>query len=106
MNFHHHQIRFGILQRDFEDYELIAAINELWILKAKGVDMGLCIELKLYSRTIMHYCQKFCEKHYGNSKKAMNICEEMYGLMLSKNINNKNLNNIQLVKKEINHDCN
>ena len=50
---------FGILQRDFEDYELIAGINELWILKAKGVDMGLCIELKLYSGLIMSYCQNF-----------------------------------------------
>ena len=28
---------FGILVRNFEDYELIASVNELWILKAKEV---------------------------------------------------------------------
>ena len=28
---------FGILLRDFEDYELVVGPNELWVLKAKGI---------------------------------------------------------------------
>ena len=37
---------FGILMREYEDYELIASESELWILKAKGVNERLNIDLK------------------------------------------------------------
>ena len=39
---------FGILLREFEDYELIASNKELWILKAKTVDRQLAMEINLY----------------------------------------------------------
>ena len=40
---------FGILIRNFEDYELVAGNNILWILKAKCVSEKLMIELNIAS---------------------------------------------------------
>ena len=44
---------FGILKRDFEDYELIASHDALWILKAKGVYDDLINEFNVASEVFL-----------------------------------------------------
>ena len=91
---------FGILLRSFEDFELIAGFDCLWILKAVDVDMKLNMELKLYADLLLDSCQDYCKKKYGNCEKAYDVCDIMYGVLLSNYINDKNINHIQLIKKE------
>lgn len=91
---------FGILLRSFEDFELIAGFDCLWILKAADVDMKLNVELKLYADLLLDSCQDYCRKKYGDSEKAYDVCDIMYGVVLSNYINYKNINDIQLTKKE------
>lgn len=91
---------FGILLRSFEDFELIAGFDCLWILKAVDVDMKLNVELKLYADLLLDSCQDYWKKKYGSSEKAYDVCDIMYGVMLSNYINDKNINHIQLTKKE------
>lgn len=74
---------FGILLRDFEDYELIVGSNELWILKAKGVNSKLNIELKVFTKILLSNCQDFCNNKYGDIEKSNEVCDKMYGIMLS-----------------------
>ena len=93
---------FGILMREFEDFELIAGVNELWILKANGVDMGLNMELKVFADLLLDSCQDFCRKRYDDNK-ADDVCDIMYGILLSNYINDKNINHIQLTKRSLNH---
>ena len=92
---------FGILMRDFEDYELIAGPNGLWILKAKCVDFQLNFELKFSALQILVSCQEFSKNKYSYPK-SDEICDIMYGVSLSNYINDKNINDIQLTKVEYN----
>ena len=95
---------FGILLRSFEDFELIMGFGCFWILKAIGVDEILNMELKFYADLLLDSCQDYCKKKYGNNEKAYDVCDIMYGVMLSNYINDKNINHIQLTKRSINHD--
>ena len=90
---------FGILLRDFENYELIVGQSGLWILKAKCVDFQLNLDLKYSSLMILDSCQEFSRNKYPYPK-SNEICDIMYGIMLSNYINDKNINDIQLTKKE------
>ena len=90
---------FGILVRDFEDYELIVGQNGLWILKAKCVDFQLNFELKFSALQILVSCQEFSNNKYSYPK-SDEICDIMYGVSLSNYINDKNINDIQLTKVE------
>ena len=90
---------FGILLRDFEDYELVVGPNELWVLKAKGICPLLNVDLKYSSLMILDSCQEYSRKKYSGPK-TNDICDIMYGIMLSNYINDKNIHNIQLTKKE------
>ena len=90
---------FGILMRDFEDYELIVGQTGLWILKAKCVDFQLNFELKFSALQIMVSCQEFSKNKYPYPK-SDEICDIMYGVSLSNYINDKNINDIQLTKAE------
>ena len=91
---------FGILMRDFEDYELVASVNELWILKAKGKNPIMYMMLKMSAEVFLTSCQEYCDKLYSDSKKADEVCDKMYGTRLSNYINDKNIKNIQLTKRE------
>ncbi len=90
---------FGILMRDFEDYELVVGQSGLWILKAKGINSQLNLDLKYSALMILNSCQEYVSNKYSGSK-ADDICDIMYGVMLSNYINDKNLNDIQLSVKE------
>lgn len=91
---------FGILMRDFEDYELVVSIDELWVLKAKCVNPILHIDLKMSAEYILDSCQEYCTKLYSNNKKADEVCNIMYGTSLLNYINDKNIKNTQLTKKK------
>ena len=50
---------FGILLRNFEDYELVVGQTGLWILKAKGVNLQLNLDLKYSALMILDSCQEY-----------------------------------------------
>ena len=95
---------FSIFQRDFEDYELIAGWNGLWILKGKIKDKKLYLELKIISKSLFNLAFNYSKTKSKNINEIEDICDEKYGFLLSNYINNKNINKIQLTKKEYNHD--
>ena len=95
---------FDILMRDFEDYELIAGQTGLWILKAKCTSPNMNIDLKLSALYLLDSCQEYCQNLYSDNEKADEVCDIMYGVMLSNYINDKNINDIQLVKREYEYD--
>ena len=76
--------------REFEDYELIVGDSGLRILKAKGINFNLNLDLKYSALMILDSCQEYSIKRYPPSK-ANDICDVMYGTMLSNYINDKNL---------------
>ena len=95
---------FGIFLRDWEEYELIAGKNCLWILKGKLKDEKLAKELRTKSYRIFissfHYYARKCKSEDMAFKK----CDELYGKRLSNYINDKNIKEIQLTKLEYNND--
>ena len=95
---------FSILQRNFEDYELIAGWNGLWILKGKVKDDKLHFELKIISKSLFNLAFNYSKTKSENIQEIEDICDEKYGYLLSTYINNKNINKIQLTKKEYEHD--
>ncbi len=95
---------FSILQRNFEDYELIAGWNGLWILKGKVKDDKLYFELKIISKSLFNLAFNYSKTKSENIQEIEDICDEKYGYLLSTYINNKNINKIQLTKKEYEHD--
>lgn len=95
---------FGIFLREWEEYELIAANNCLWILKAKIKDEKLFDELRKESKMLFSSSLRYYLKRYSSSNTAYNKCDELYGKRLSNYINNKNIKDIQLSKKEYYYD--
>ena len=91
---------FGILTRDFEDYELIAGFENFWILKAKGVHKNLCFQLNSFSDLFHELSFQFCSNRYGDEEIISRMHDIKYGSELLNYINNKNIDNIQLIKKE------
>ena len=89
---------FGVLIRDFDDYELVASVKELLILKSKGINILFHLFLKEYARSILKSCQNDCDEKYSDSEKANDICDIMYGIALSNYINDKNIKGIQLTR--------
>lgn len=90
---------FNIFQRDFEDYELIVGRGGLWILEAKGIHNDLINEV----RKVSSFCFMVAlsqSEGIENIKKRKELEDLLYGGMLSKYINDKNINGIQLTKKE------
>ncbi|MEE0934635.1 MAG: hypothetical protein U0L42_03085 [Methanobrevibacter sp.] len=95
---------FSIFQRNFEDYELIAGWNGLWILKGKVKDEKLYFELKIISKSLFNLAFNYSKTKSENIQEIEDICDEKYGYLLSTYINNKNINKIQLNKKEYKYD--
>ena len=91
---------FGIFMRDFEDYELISSHNELWILKSKYNDEKLMLELNVASIELFKSAWEQANKISKDNEVVGSICEKLYGIFLSKYINDKNINDIQLTKRE------
>ena len=91
---------FGILTRKFEDFELIVGCNELWILKAKGNYENLIFEFKFISRLLFKAALDNSNLLYDDWDEINNHCEKSYGNQLLKYINDKNIKDIQLTKRE------
>lgn len=99
---------FGIFLRKWEDYELIAGTDGLWILKGKLKDERLAFELKIIS-SLLFKIALYDSNSNNNQKNIETIedeCDKTYGKLLSNYINDKNINEIQLMKKEFNNDQN
>lgn len=95
---------FGIFLRKWEDYELIAGIDGLWILKGKVKDEKLCFELKFISNLLFNMALEDSLKTTESIEDRESRCDENYGILLSKYINNKNLNEIQIIKRGYKND--
>lgn len=95
---------FRIFLRKWEEYELIAGIDGLWILKGKIKDEKLCFELKFISNLLFNIALEDSIKTTENIKDRENRCDKNYGILLSKYINNKNLNEIQIIKRGYKND--
>ena len=90
---------FNIFQRDFEDYELIVGRGGLWILEAKGIHKELIRDV----RKVSSFCFMVTlsqSEGIKNIEKRNTFEDLLYGGMLSKFINDKNIKGIQLTKKE------
>lgn len=90
---------FGIFNRDFEDYEVIAGYDNFWILKGKGTHATLWHQLNWISQALAVSSLEYCCNRYGDSKIIDKMHDIRYGNEL-KYINNKNIKDIQLIKKE------
>ena len=95
---------FSIFKRKFEDYELIAGEDGLWILKGKLKNEKIYLELKMISKYLFDLALTYSKTKSENIQEIENICDKEYGKLLLNYINNKNINEIQLTKKEYNHD--
>ena len=95
---------FGILFREFKDYELIASGKELWILEAYGVNEELAGELNDYSTLMFTYLDIEANELYDNEKMKHRYIELYYGDLILNHINDKNLRDIQLSKKRYKND--
>ena len=91
---------FGIFNRHFEDYELIAGYYSFWILKAKGVHKNLLYDANISSENIYWSTLEFCVSRYSNDEIISKMHEIRYGRELLKYINDKNIDDIQLTKRE------
>lgn len=96
---------FGILMREFEDYELIASVNELLILKAKGVYENLMFEIKFISSLLFRAAFDDSKLKYDDWDEINDKCDESYGNQLSKYINDKNIRDILNKKGVYCHGC-
>lgn len=93
---------FGILEREFEDYELIAGYNEFWILEAKGTNKSLMEDIKVYSGLLYDSLNLISSRFYPKVKQG-DIVEKEYGEQISRYINNKNIKNLKLTKVRYYH---
>lgn len=91
---------FGILVRDFEDYELVAGFEHFWILKAKGTHINLIHEIKFVSKLLFRAAFENSKLLYDDWDEINDECDKAYGNQLLNYINNKNINDIQLFKME------
>ena len=90
---------FGILLRDFEDYELIAGYNAFWILKAKGVYPKLIKSIKIFAEGLFWII--FDDSgYYADLDYINDDGENIYGEELQKGINNINIDDLKLFKRE------
>ena len=87
---------FNILLRSFEDYELIASPDALWILKAMGTNKDLANDLNKSALILKGMCEKFSNEYVSE--------DELYGKMLLNYINNKDIKDIQLNKREFEYE--
>lgn len=95
---------FGILKRDFEDYELIAGKDWFWVFKAKGNHDELLVEFNVASIKLFNLAREYTNNFDLSEDMIEDICDVVYGDLLSKYINDKNINDIQLIKRMYNHD--
>ena len=91
---------FGILTRDFEDYELIAGFESFWVLKAKGLHNDLVEEMNDASNNAFLFSLVFCTLRYVDEEIVGKMHDIRYGGEFSKYINDKNISDIQLTKLE------
>ena len=91
---------FNIFKRGFEDYELIVGFEHFWIFKAVGVHEYLVSQMKIASEAFFNSALERCSFRYHDIGIINKMCDIRYGNELSKYINDKNIRDIQLTKRE------
>ena len=89
---------FGILMRDFEDYELIVGFEFFWIFKAKGIHEDLLYPFNMFSDAAYIFSFRYCSNRCSDVGIIDKMHDILYGNELLKYINNKNIKDIQLTK--------
>ena len=69
---------FGIFSRDWEEYELIAASNCLWILEGKIKNKTLTFELKINSKILFNMTLDYCNERYSTDEEKLMKSTEIY----------------------------
>ena len=82
---------FSIFKRKFEDYELIAGEDGLWILEGKLKNEKIYLELKMISKYLFDLALTYSKTKSENIQEIENICDKEYGKLLLNYINNKNI---------------
>lgn len=95
---------FNVLSRHFEDYELVVGRDGLWILKAKGVHKSLIKDFREASDVFYIMVSIQCDSLFESIDEIDECNDNRYGDMLLNYINNKNINDIQLMKREYEDD--
>lgn len=93
---------FGILAREFEDYELIAGYNEFWILEARGTNKDLLFELRLFSEVLHRSLRSVCSRNYPKNRRDV-IFENQYGEQILNQINGKKIEGLSLTRVRYNY---
>ena len=83
---------------------MVAGEDGLWILEGKLKNEKIYLELKMISKYLFDLALTYSKTKCENIREIENICDKEYGKLLLNYINNKNMNEIQLTKKEYNHD--
>ena len=90
---------FNIFLRIHEDYELDGGRDGFWILKAKGIHENMIKEVR--EASFVYYIFALSQCNDSKRIEENTECEDsLYGGMLSRYINDKNITDIQLIKKE------
>ncbi|WP_406531431.1 hypothetical protein [Methanobrevibacter sp.] len=73
---------FSIFKRKFEDYELIAGEDGLWILEGKLKNEKIYLELKMISKYLFDLALTYSKTKSENIREIENICDKEYGKLL------------------------
>lgn len=92
---------FGILMRNFEDYELIVGFELFWIFKAKGIHEDLLCPFNMFSDVAYIFSFRYCSNRYNDERIINRMHDVLYGNELLKYINNRNIKDIQLTKRSM-----
>ena len=77
--FHHLQEKnFRILERKFEDYELIVGFENFWILKAKGIHENLVNQMNIASEVLFNSSLEKCSSRYDDIGIINKMCDIIY----------------------------
>ena len=91
---------FEILEKDFEDYELICSDNNFWIIESKGIlDEKNILRLHRDLHRIFCTIENFIKINYSKNMDVGNLIEELYSEYLLSYLNT-NYDNIMICKRE------
>ena len=79
---------------------MIVSFENFWILKAKGIHENLVNQMNIASEVLFNSSLEKCSSRYDDIGIINKMCDIIYGNELLKYINNKNITDIQLTKKE------
>ncbi len=90
---------FEILEKDFENYEIICSLDSFWIIYFEGIlDESQRIKLHNNLFRIFHTIDSYVKINYSKKMDIGSMIDEMYSEYLLSYLNN-NSHNIKIIKK-------